>query len=224
MARTTSNGKLTFDIETPLSLTPSLCLTCEQAGRGGFTPKEPTSETASRSRSESVGSSARATSPLSRRQPGPSALRNALTGWDLDAEMADSSEPVAGPSGTSHDDATDPVTPSKPRPRPSALSVSVSGIGSPASESVRSEPGSPSEDYPPKRERYQRRAARNAQHFSFLKRPRKEVVVDPRDGLQMDEEDEDCVRCATCAKALHERIWFNNKYFDHCARYVSCPV
>lgn len=180
------------------------------------------SENVSRSRSDSVGSSARATSPLSRRQPGPSALRNALGDLSLDPETGDDAgvEPVAGPSGTKHDDLVEPVTPRKTGPRQSALSVSVSGIGSPATESVRSEPESPSEDNPPKRERYHRRAARNAQHFSFLKRPRKAVSVDPRDELPMDEEDEDCVRCATCAKALHERIWFNNKYFDHCARYV----
>lgn len=202
-------------------LTLSLCLSCEQAGRGGFTPKEPLSEAVSRRRSESVSSSTRATSPLSRRQPGPSALRNALGELDLDTETVDSVEPIAGPSGTHQDDVTEPVTPRKTGSRPSALSVSVSGIGSPATESVRSEPESPSEDYPPKRERYHRRAARNAQHFSFLKRPRKEVVADSRDELQMDEEDEDCVRCVTCAKALHERIWFNNKYFDHCARCVA---
>jgi hypothetical protein len=206
--------------ETEISglLTPSLCLSCEQACRGGFTPKEPLSEIVSRGRSASLGSSAQAGSPSSRRQAGPSALRNALSGLDL--EMADDVDrmPIAGPSGTSHEDVSEPVTPRKLGHRPSQLSVSVSGIGSPATESVRSEPESPSEDNPPKRERYHRRAARNAQHFSFLKRPRKDVVVDPRDELQMDEEDEDCVRCATCAKALHERIWYNNKYFDHCAR------
>lgn len=184
-------------------------------------PKEPLSEAASRSRSASLSSSTRHGSPLSRRQAGPSALRNALSGLELDVDKTEDAEPLAGPSGTHHDDdAPELVTPRKAGHRPGPLSISLKDIDSPVSESVRSEPGTPTEDDPPKRERYQRRAARNAQHFSFLKRPRKQIIVDPRDELPMDEEDEDCVRCATCAKALHERIWYNNKYFDHCARYA----
>lgn len=165
-------------------------------------------------------SSMRAASPPSRRTAGPSALRTALN--DLRHQSPSTStenEVEAGPSG-SQLDADEPATPQKLRSRPNTMLDSVNSINSPSTESVRSEvePESPSDDNPPKRERYHRRAARNAQHFSFLKRPRKKVLQEPAEALPADDEDEDCVRCATCAKAMHERIWYNNKYFDHCAR------
>jgi histone-lysine N-methyltransferase SUV420H len=104
--------------------------------------------------------------------------------------------------------------------RPKASLLYVGGMDSPATDGTRSDPGSPSEDQPPRRERYHRKAAKNAQHFSFLKRPKKAAPL-PDESVLFDDEDEDCVRCATCAKPLHERIWYNNKYFDHCARYVE---
>lgn len=114
----------------------------------------------------------------------------------------------------------DPSTPVKRgRPRLSALSMR----DSPTTESVRSEaepePESPSGNTPPRRERYVREAVKNAKPWSFLKRPKKTKPVLVEEEL-VDDEDEDCVRCATCAKPLHERIWYNNKYFDHCARCV----
>lgn len=146
---------------------------------------------------------------------GPSALRNALDGLD-DESASTGTGTSAGQNGTNtHADGADITTPRKKGARPGDLSVSVD---SPATESVRSEPESPTEDGPPKRERYSRRAARNAQHFSFLKRPKKHIVPERQDEPLIDDEDEDVIRCATCAKALHERIWYNNKYFDHCAR------
>jgi hypothetical protein len=194
----------------------SLCLTCEKNGRGGFTGRAVVSETATQSRSPSVSSSVRPGSPSSTRKPvRPSALRHALSELDLQAQADEDEQPVAGPSGIARDASGDPITPRKAKPKLSLLSFG--GIDSPTTDATRSDPGSPSDDQPPRRERYQRKAAKNAQHFDFRKRPKK-VVLAPDESLVADEEEEDCVRCATCAKALHERIWFNNKYFDHCAR------
>jgi hypothetical protein len=154
-------------------------------------------------------------SPASSRRPiKPSALRNALS--DITVHSAGEEEdPIAGPSGTSHVD-LDPITPRKVKPRPSLLSMG--GVDSPATDASQSEPASPSESGPPVvRERYQRKAAKNAQHFSFLKRPKKDLVVHEAE-LLVDEEDEGYERCVTCAKAMREREWFNNRYFDHCLR------
>lgn len=168
-----------------------------------------------------MSSSMRAGSPVFRRVAGPSALRTALNGLRDDSPSASTEQDVeAGPSG-SQMDGGDPITPRKARSRADTLAASVNGMDSPSTESVRTEPESPGEDQPAPRERYQRRAARNAQHFCFLKRPRKSKAAEPVEDIPVDDEDEDCVRCATCAKAMHERIWYNNKYFDHCARPVA---
>jgi histone-lysine N-methyltransferase SUV420H len=201
----------------PLHLTHlSLCLTCERLCRGGYTGKSVEETTTTRSRSPTMSSSTRFGSPVSSRKTvRPSALRNAL--GDLMADSRAEEDPIAGPSGTQNGN-SEPVTPRKPRPKASLLSIG--GVDSPATDATRSEPGSPSESGPPRRERYQRKAARNAQHFSFLKRPIKPKTIEPETSFYMDEEDEDIVRCVTCAKPMHERIWYNNKYFDHCARLV----
>jgi ferredoxin len=220
LERTILNGKYPSASYQCVQTHISLCLTCEKQCKGGFTGKEMEPDLDTRSRSPSMSSSTRVGSPMSSRKPvKPSALRNALSDLNLKSQLddfePDDDAPIAGPSGTQTLD-SEPVTPRKLKHNPSFLSVGR--MDSPATDAT-SDPGSPSEGQPPKRERYQRKAARNAQHFSFLKRPKKVIEVMPElDQSVMDEEDEDCVRCATCARALHERIWYNNRYFDHCAR------
>ena len=151
----------------------------------------------------------------SRKPIKPSELRNALGNLSVGSQD-DDGEPVAGPSGTSHEDLT-PVTPRKPKPKPSLLSISR--VDSPATEATVSEPDSPSEGGPPQRKRYQRKAAKNAQHFNFLKRPRKGMDTGEPE-LLMDEKDIDCERCATCAVAIQNREWdkLNNRYWEFCLR------
>jgi hypothetical protein len=163
-----------------------------------------------------MSASTRYGSPASTRKAiRPSALRNALGDLSVTSQADDDDvgqASTAGPSGTSHDDSL-PVTPRKIRPQASLLSIG--GADSPATDAT-SEPGSPTDCGPPKRERYRRKAAEKAQKFSFLKRPKKILPDEPE--LFMDGEEEECDRCATCAKALRAPIWYQNTRFDHCAR------
>lgn len=197
-----------------------MCLTCENLGRGAFTPTATsiaTSQEPSRSRSHSMSSSARAESPSSsRRRAGPSALRNALSQIDLD--MDGDEEAVAGPSNSQ------PVT-----PRKNGICSEVNGNGfvhidSPASESIRSEPGSSGDDEPIIRQRSQRRAALNPQRSYRIKPSRKKAELQPQNGKPIAEEDQGLERCTTCVAAMHERIWYNNRYFDHCGRYAASAL
>lgn len=187
------------------------------AGKGGFTKKPGEAEfPATGSCSASVSTPTRNGSPASSGKPvKPVALRKALVNLTMGPHR-DDAEPVAGPSGTSHEDSI-PVTPRKVKPKPSLLSLGR--VDSPATDATGSEPESPSESGPPQRERYQRKAAKNAQHFSFLKRPKKGIEAN-EPTLLMDEEDAGCVRCTTCAVAIHDREWDKNNhyYWDYCPR------
>jgi len=76
----------------------------------------------------------------------------------------------------------------------------------------------------PKRERSKRLAAKKIKPWAFLKRPREILKAMQEAGgmLEPTEEDEelpeDFPRCGTCTKPLHERVWYANRYFDHCPR------
>lgn len=195
----------------------SLCLTCEQQGKGGFTKPHGTEEVPSPSRSASVSTTSIYNSPAPSRKPiKPSALRNALGALNVNAEAEDEA-PVAGPSGTSHSN-SGPITPRKPKPIPSLFDTG--GVDSPATDATGSEPDSHLDSGPPKRERYQRKAAKNAQHFSFLRRPKKAMDVEEPQ-LVMDKEDEGYQRCVTCCQVLRNRPSLLNRYFDHCLRYIA---
>jgi hypothetical protein len=76
----------------------------------------------------------------------------------------------------------------------------------------------------PKRERSKRLAAKKIKPWAFLKRP-KEILraMQAAGGMSepMEEDEdlpEDFPRCGTCTKPLHERVWYANRYFDHCPR------
>jgi hypothetical protein len=75
----------------------------------------------------------------------------------------------------------------------------------------------------PRSQRLARQAVKNAKPWSFFKRSRKrknavEEETPASAGTEDEELPEDFPRCATCAKGLTERIWYQGRYFDHCAR------
>ena len=204
-------------------------MTCEQNNRGGFTPKEESRPT-SRSRSRDLSATPQSQSGPSSRPPRPSALRNMLTGDADDAASSTGNAAIsrhgsAGPSrhdsNGSDADADDdthhsphyPDTPSQRETR---------------NDSARPEDDSGSESEPeiesPKRERSKRLAAKKIKPWAFLKRPREILKAMQEAGgmLEPPEEDEDLPedfpRCGTCTKPLHERVWYANRYFDHCPR------
>ena len=75
------------------------------------------------------------------------------------------------------------------------------------------------------REKSTRRAARNVKRWTYVKRASKILErIPPENSAQIPETSSlpnNFPRCATCAKALHERVWYNNRYFEHCQRYVT---
>lgn len=85
-----------------------------------------------------------------------------------------------------------------------------------------SEAESDAPNEPVLRQRSTREAARTVGPWAYLKRPKKAMQELRRDDdtPTPDEEElpEDFPRCATCAKPLHERVWYSNRYFDHCQR------
>ncbi|OCF39510.1 hypothetical protein I317_06669 [Kwoniella heveanensis CBS 569] len=209
-----------------------LCLTCEQAGKGGFTPTSTTNShrnSRSNSRDSSAGPSRRDESPnvgeaaiRELKNIRPSSLRNVVNG-DHSAHLDDErslslASSVAGPTDT-----TSNGTPTKSR---NVLSLKLTLPKSPTTESVASDPEPESPiDPPPRRERIMRKVVQNMKPYSFLQRPKK---LKASQGSEADEElsemtddlPSDFPRCATCAKPLTEQIWFNGRYFDHCARCV----
>ena len=92
------------------------------------------------------------------------------------------------------------------------------------SERADEESGSDSENgvESPVRERSRRLAAKKIKPWAFLRKPR-EIEKAMRQGLggtleEMEDLPEDFPRCGTCTKPLHERVWYANRYFDHCPR------
>ncbi|WVQ97338.1 hypothetical protein IAU59_004449 [Kwoniella sp. CBS 9459] len=246
-----------------------LCLTCEQAGKGGFTPvstSTPISQRHSRanSRDSSAGPSRRDTSPLvgdsavpkDLKHIRPSSLRHVVNGEysahsdeDQDRSLSLASS-VAGPSqsrkmsslsrhSSTHIDQADGVDSIKdestasdmasvgtPTKRRDIASLKLTLPKSPTTESVASEPEPESPiDPPPRRERIIRKVVQNMKPYSFLQRPKKikgsqASEADEELSEMTDDLPSDFPRCATCAKPLTEQIWFNGRYFDHCARCV----
>jgi len=131
--------------------------------------------------------------------PGPSRLASNRSNGDVDEEA--------------------PQTPRSPEPSQREVR---NGSARPDDESAASD--SEPEIESPKRERSKRLAAKKIKPWAFLKRPREILKAMQEAGgiLEPAEEDEDLPedfpRCGTCAKALHERVWYANRYFDHCPR------
>jgi len=174
-------------------------LTCEQNDKGGFTPKGQLSR--SLSRDTSAGPST-LNSPLpSVKSTRPSSLRHLL-------KYADS----ISDAGTAS-----PVTKDR-RPRERLASASVK------TGDDEDEPGTESDSTvePVLRAKSTREAAKNVKPWAYLKRPKKAIQNSSAVGDTQTPEEEDLPddfpRCATCAKALHERVWYSNRYFDHCQR------
>lgn len=209
-----------------------LCATCEENNRGGFTPKPESSRRTSRSRSHSRDMSAApsAAGPSSR-PIRPSALRNMLA--EVNDDMVSTTEDGGsvtlrdspGPSrrGSNEDAEMEDggsvvATPRKGKGKQSARD---------GSERADEESGTDSENEveSPVRERSRRLAAKKIKPWAFLRKPR-EIEKAMRQGMggTLEEEEdlpEDFPRCGTCAKPLHERVWYANRYFDHCPRWVS---
>ncbi|KAK1928040.1 hypothetical protein DB88DRAFT_480167 [Papiliotrema laurentii] len=194
-----------------------LCLTCELAHKGGFTPKESSRPTSSRSQSRDNSA---APPSISSRVPKPSHLRNAVTDMDDTSSNGNGSESrneSPGPSmrlaSGDHDDVNSVSTPSKAKSR-GRDTESVASDSEPDAES-------------PRRGRSQRLAAKKIKPWAYLKRPR-EILRAMQQGSHQErgehDEDEDLPedfpRCGTCAKPLHERVWYANRYFDHCPRCI----
>ncbi|WWC66376.1 uncharacterized protein I206_100277 [Kwoniella pini CBS 10737] len=219
-----------------------LCLTCEQKGVGGFTPVSTVpSNRGSRSgsRDSSAGPSRRSTSVDMRESVArdvksvkPSALRNVLNSNIDKEDMSDDerSTTTVEPSHLNGDGSSesrcDPrddsvnATPTKKK----SISMKITLPPSPTSESMASDPESPM-DPPPRRERIIRKVVQNIKPWSFLQRPKKirkeELSEADEDSTEVtDDLPSDFPRCATCAKPLNEQIWFNGRYFEHCARCI----
>lgn len=207
-----------------------LCATCEQNNRGGFTPKPESSRRTSRSRSHSRDfSAAPSTAGPSSRPVRPSALRNMLAEVNDDASTTEDGGSTLlrdspGPSrrGSNEDAETEDAsildTPSKGKGKEPARDES---------ERLDEESGTDSENETesPVRERSRRLAAKKIKPWAFLRKP-KEIAKAMRQGQggtleEIEDLPEDFPRCGTCAKPLHERVWYANRYFDHCPRYVS---
>ncbi|WWC58602.1 uncharacterized protein I303_101145 [Kwoniella dejecticola CBS 10117] len=220
-----------------------LCLTCEQKGIGGFTPASTAisnRNSRSGSRDSSAGPSSRGTSAEMRESVSrdvknvkPSALRNVLNGHSDEGDASDDEQSSftgaeSRISGELDADAFEAGkrneslngTPTKKRP----ISLKITLPASPASDSVVSDPESPL-DPPPRRERIVRKVVQNIKPWSFLQRPKKArkndvIDIDEESTEVTDDLPSDFPRCGTCAKPLNEQIWFNGRYFEHCARCI----
>ncbi|WWC86217.1 uncharacterized protein L201_001090 [Kwoniella dendrophila CBS 6074] len=218
-----------------------LCLTCEQKAMGGFTPVSTNAsnrESRSQSRDSSAGPSRQRTSSDVRdsvardtKNAGPSSLRNVINTEKDDVSDDDESYVTAGPSQingdefnisksikSENDSESVNATPTK------KMTFKITLPPSPTTESVTSDTDSPI-DPPPRRERIIRKVVQNIKPWSFLQRPKKFIKQEQSqfeaDYTEIaDDLPSDFPRCATCAKALTEQIWFNNRYFEHCARCV----
>ncbi|WVW82256.1 hypothetical protein I302_104262 [Kwoniella bestiolae CBS 10118] len=220
-----------------------LCLTCEQQCKGGFTPVSTVvsgRNSRSNSRDSSAGPSRRGTSADMResvvremKNLGPSSLRNVVNGLKPDDSEDDRSIATVGPSQIDGDgEETGSTVPSKDEDGSESIGATptkkkllkITLPPSPMNESVASEPDSPIDPHP-RRERVIRKVVQNMKPWSFLQRPKKHQKVDPSENDEesteiTDDLPSDFPRCATCAKPLTEQIWFNGRYFEHCARCV----
>ncbi|WVQ62235.1 uncharacterized protein L199_000374 [Kwoniella botswanensis] len=226
-----------------------LCLTCEQKGVGGFTPVSsiPSGRNSrSNSRDSSAGPSRRDTSADMResiareiKNVGPSSLRNVMNG-NQDDELDDlqpattvepslvgddteeASLSVSFKDDNGEDSASASISITATPTKKNILKITIPP--SPTTESVASEPDSPL-DPPARRERIIRKVVQNIKPWSFLQRPKKFKKDEPSENDEestevTDDLPDDFPRCATCAKPLAEQIWFNGRYFEHCARCV----
>lgn len=118
----------------------------------------------------------------------------------------------------------DRASESRTSPGTSDTKVETESIATPK-KPLRDEPSESddeAEHESPVRERSKRLAAKNIKPWAYLKRPKeilKAMQVGRGEDLEEDEDlPEDFPRCGTCVKPLHERVWYANRYFDHCAR------
>lgn len=185
-----------------------MCLTCEKKGQGYY-KTHPTTVT--------LTGGARSRSPSGSVAP---KMRRASTHASFSVVDDESDE---------EDEDTDTAclaklslaTPSKPR--------MASGSQTPGGDSYVSE--SEVEESP--RRRPVREAVKNSKPLIWGKRlphalnyhnhHQKQPQRYPED---CEYDDDDTARCVTCLKAFDEgkegRLWYNNRYFDHCLRYATC--
>lgn len=230
-----------------------LCLTCEKRQQGGFTPREGPSNAPTPGGPASPTASASA-ARLAKRKASASSLRNpvALDGDAEDGMSSVAPTPAADPlddadsPASSHgnsatslfaakstkDTDTTVYTPPDDCPidpqTPAAYSEVAEGDlieEDNDDDDEENGSGSESEESVAPRTRYERQARNKAKPREWWKKQKAkspEVFV----SLHMEDDDypPDFPRCATCAKALVDRIWFNARYFEHCARWVLLSI
>ncbi|WRT64106.1 uncharacterized protein IL334_001035 [Kwoniella shivajii] len=202
----------------------------------------------SKSRDSSAGPSRRATSADMResaareiKNVGPSSLRNVVNG--VKAEESDDEQSIItgvpslsllSDKGIDGEESKSSISVREETASESLLATPTKRsvpplkklhlLASPTTDSAASEPDSPI-DPPPRRERVIRKVVQNIKPWSFLQRPKKikkgePSEVDDESTEAADDLPSDFPRCASCAKPLTEQIWFNGRYFEHCARCV----
>ena len=201
-----------------------LCLTCEQHQKGGFAPKE-IGQNSMPSRSASRDISAAPPNSFRNVKP-PSSLRNIVNGQNDNASEAEDKE---------YEDYNEDTLYRTDTPGPSRQRMAETNTPTPSKDQVKSRPRtqsilddtesivSDSEDIDesPRRERSRRLVAKNIKPWAYLRKPKDIVKAMNLEVSGQDDADvvpEDFPRCATCAKPLHERVWYANRYFDHCER------
>lgn len=227
-------------------LIPSLCLTCETAGTGGFTPTSSTPKLRSRAGSDaqSLREGSEAASQCGPSTPSkatprlpPSSLRK-TTQHEVEYNEAggipgrEASVPKSA-KRASHSPTAEkrafPETPTKPRVDKGKRKA---GDGDDECDVK----GSESDNSPPPtpaitRASLQRQVNKNNKPFNFSKRYDASVRDSPFGSdsfeppkLYIDKDANgnpipvDFPRCLTCCKPLVDRIWYNKAFFDYCDR------
>ncbi|RXK34854.1 hypothetical protein M231_07891 [Tremella mesenterica] len=215
-----SSSKLTSD---------SLCLTCEIAGKGGFTIKESSlSRSVTRERVDSAGPSSQRSSNLSKRVTSrcdsEQVSESVIFGRDAESEddllalaLADNISSISSKSVEASMTYPEDGTTSKAQSTPINHTPRLSVEGECTPSEGRKSPGEV-------RRRPSIRAAVSKMLPGFFARPpRRPRPVTPEvqpTARAMSEYPDDFPRCVTCCKPLDERVWYNKQYFDHCSRCV----
>lgn len=177
-----------------------LCLTCERNQRGAFTPKTQAGDSRSQSRDVSAAPSPRV--------PKPSNLKHVASGEDAALDSPATTESTPGPR-----------TPSKGKENEAASVLDEVSIMSDDEDS---------DGELTRREPSKRLAAKKVKPWAYMRSVKgvleaksiHKAANRPQAPVESVEDDlpPDFPRCATCLKPLHERVWYANRYFDHCNR------
>lgn len=264
--------RCTFIMQSEQLISSSLCLSCEQADRGGFTPQAGPSRSQSRevsiAPSNSVMSNPSLTGTPRKGKSRQSMLRHVIgaddenespnvershkgksplrTGEASPSDMGmEVDSPFDGPSQSMADEdecnahggsfaatqsravfkaededgSSSRITAQLPTPD----EVDDDELGaSPAAESEEEDGSSSDESVPILRERSSRLAKLTVKPWAYMRRiPRKSLPTPDETTEADDDYPEDFPRCVTCVRPLTERVWYYNRYFDHCTRSVN---